>query len=72
MEDNYSGTLRITNPKTLEKWVKNWNYKELIDEGYYYAIGCGIFRTFKCDCSQCRKKPTKTTLEIENIINNNN
>ena len=52
----YSGTLRITNPNTLEQWKKDGRYKELTDLGYIYAVGCGRFRPFVCFCSKCRKK----------------
>lgn len=50
------GSLRITNPKTLEKWKYNGEYDKLINEGYLYAKGCGRFRMFICTCSKCRKK----------------
>ena len=50
-----AGTLRITNPKTLEKWKKNGKYQELISEGYIYAIGCGRFRIESCTCAKCRR-----------------
>jgi hypothetical protein len=49
------GTLRITNPKTLEKWKANGKYQKLIAEGYIYAQGCGRFRKNKCTCYKCRK-----------------
>jgi hypothetical protein len=50
------GTLRITNPKTLEKWKQDGRYKELIDLGYIYAPGCGRFRLSVCFCAACRRK----------------
>ena len=50
-----AGTLRITNPKTLEKWKRNGKYDELINEGYIYANGCGRFRTEVCKCTKCRQ-----------------
>ena len=65
-ETYYSGTLRITNPKTLEKWKQNGNYKELIDSGYIYANGCGRFRIDACTCSKCRRK-NKSKLETNPI-----
>ena len=49
------GSLRITNPKTLEKWKVNGEYDKLINEGYLYSKGCGRFRMFICTCSKCRK-----------------
>jgi hypothetical protein len=56
----YSGTLRITNPKTLAEWRSNGKYQELIDQGYIYAEGCGRFRTEDCPCCKCKHKG-KTT-----------
>ena len=53
--ENYSGTLRIRNPKTLRKWLRNGSYQKLIDEGYIFAVGCGRFRQGVCECSRCRK-----------------
>lgn len=50
------GTLRITNPKTLDMWKKTGKYQELINNGWIYADGCGRFRSEKCNCSKCRKK----------------
>jgi hypothetical protein len=49
------GTLRITNPKTLESWIHNGKYQQELDEGYIYAVGCGRFRTEPCTCYKCRK-----------------
>lgn len=51
-----AGTLRITNPKTLERWKQDGRYQELINEGYTYANGCGRFRMEICTCSECRRK----------------
>ena len=52
---NYHGTLRITNPKTLQKWKDNGMYECIIKEGYVYADGCGRFRLDVCTCSKCIK-----------------
>ena len=54
-ETEFYGTLRITNPKTLDKWKLNGQYQSLIDLGYKYANGCGRFREEECTCSKCRK-----------------
>ena len=51
-----SGSLRLTNPKTLQKWKDNGKFQELLDEGYIYAKGCGRFRMFLCTCYKCRNK----------------
>jgi hypothetical protein len=32
--ENYSGTLRISNPKTLQNWIIRGWYQKLINEGY--------------------------------------
>ena len=54
MEMYYAGTLRVTNPKTIQKWKdKGWFQKEL-DRGYIYAPGCGRFKTEVCMCYKCR------------------
>lgn len=54
--ENYSGTLRITNPETLQKWIDSGKYQQLINDGYIYAEGCGRFRKEICTCAKCRKK----------------
>lgn len=54
-KQEFYGTLRITNPMTLEKWKKSGKYQELLNEGYIYAIGCGRFRKEICFCYKCRK-----------------
>ncbi len=64
--ENYSGTLRIQNPKTLQKWIDDGRYQKTIKEGYIFAIGCGRFREYECECSKCRKiknSPLKKVLE---------
>ena len=53
-EPPMSGTLRIKNPKTLEKWIQNGNYQKELDDGYIFAVGCGRFRTEPCTCCKCR------------------
>lgn len=50
-----AGTLRITNPRTLQMWKDTGKYQKLIDEGYIYAEGCGRFRIEPCTCHKCRK-----------------
>ena len=55
-QENYGGTFRITNPKTLQRWKDNGQFQELLDEGYIYAEGCGRFREEICTCSKCRKR----------------
>lgn len=55
MEQYYSGTLRIKNPKTLQKWIDKGWYKEYVYEGWVFAPNCGRFRSEKCECGKCRK-----------------
>lgn len=60
------GTLRITNPITLQKWIDTGKYKALIDQGFIFGVGCGRFKQEICICSACRKRPKK---ELQSIIN---
>ena len=63
-EDFYGwGSLRITNPKTLQRWKETRKYQELINEGYIYAEGCGRFRMEACTCKKCRKLQTLKNFE---------
>ena len=62
----YSGTLRISNPKTLEKWIHNGNFQKEIDNGYKFYVGCGRFRKDECTCSRCRKGKGKLLQEVIN------
>lgn len=55
-ETTYYGTLRITNPDTLQRCKDTGQYQALLDEGYIYAAGCGRFRKHNCTCNKCRKK----------------
>ena len=55
-ESPMCGTTKISNPITLQRWVDNGKYKELIDEGYIFAPYCGRFRFKLCECSKCRHK----------------
>ena len=38
-----AGILRITNPKTLQRWKDNGKFQAIINDGYIYAPGCGRF-----------------------------
>lgn len=49
------GSIRIKNPKTLQKWINLGWYQKQIDNGYEFAPACGRFRIGKCQCSKCRK-----------------
>jgi hypothetical protein len=63
------GTTRISNPKTLHRWIDLGWYKELIDDGYIFAPHCGRFKTEVCTCSACRnQRPNRK--ELIKIINN--
>ena len=58
------GTLRITNPKTLERWIQNGSYQEELDDGYIFNVGCGRFRAEPCKCVKCRKPNAGKHLQI--------
>jgi len=60
----YCGTLRISNPKTLEKWIQNGSYQEELNNGYVFNIGCGRFRAETCTCSKCRKGKGKKLQKV--------
>jgi hypothetical protein len=58
-----SGTLRISNPRTLQRWIDNGEYKKLIDEGYIFNPYCGRFNTEVCICTKCRNhRPNRDDL----------
>ncbi len=61
---NYSGSIRIKKPETLQRWIDRGWYQEQIDNGYMFNPGCGRFRTEKCTCSMCRKKDRKDLVKI--------
>ena len=68
--ENYSGTIRISNPKTLQRWIDLGWFDENIKEGYTFNVGCGRFKLEeKCTCSQCR---TKTRPELVEVLTINN
>ncbi len=62
----YSGTIRISNPRTLQSWIDKGWYQEMIDEGYVFNVGCGRFKTEKCTCSTCRNRTRPELLKILN------
>jgi hypothetical protein len=66
--ENYCGTLRISNPNTLQKWIDNGWFKNQNDNGFIFSVGCGRFKTEKCECSACRKRPKKDLIDV--LINN--
>lgn len=68
--ENYSGTLRISNPKTLQRWIDTGKFQELKNEGYFFGIGCGRFRIEKCFCSKCVKRPNTELKKIIDKIEN--
>lgn len=63
------GTLRISNPNTLQRWIDNGKYQQQLDEGYIFAPYCGRFRSEPCTCSACRnKRPNRD--ELIKLLNN--
>ena len=59
------GTVRISNTKTLQKWVDLGWYKDMINDGYFFNPYCGRFRTQVCNCSACRSKRLDKSKLIE-------
>ena len=72
------GTLKIINPRTLERWKQTGEYQKLIEEGYIYASGCGRFRLEICKCCKCKQnqeiplknKEVFNALKIYEALNN--
>lgn len=67
---NYSGSIRIKNPKTLQRWIDKGWYQDQLDSGYTFAPACGRFRTGKCECRKCRKPNAGANLKDVLIQNN--
>lgn len=66
---NYIGSLRIKNPKTLQKWIDKGWHDEKIKKGFVFNCGCGRYKTEVCECIYCRKDKNKKLKEI--LINKN-
>jgi transposase len=67
MED--CGTTRISNPKTLQRWVDFGWYKDRINQGYIFNPYCGRFSMGECTCTKCRHK-IENKEELIKIIKN--
>jgi len=63
------GSIRIKNPKTLQKWIDKGWFKREIDNGYIFAYRCGRFRTEICQCAKCKKPNAK--IELRNVLEKN-
>ena len=67
------GSVRIKNPKTLQRWIDLGWYQKEIDNGYTFAPNCGRFRVGKCECARCRKTnggtEKKAVLERNGLLN---
>ena len=59
-----AGTLKISNPKTLEKWIQDGSYQEEVNDGYMFNVGCGRFRTELCKCYKCRNGKGKKLQQV--------
>lgn len=55
----YYGTTRITNLRTLQRWIDSGKYQAMLDQGWIFNPGCGRFRSGACTCHKCRKLQTK-------------
>jgi hypothetical protein len=66
-EKPMGGTLIITNPDTLEKWIHSGKIQKKLDLGYKYHPGCGRFVNEPCKCRKCRNlKSTNPRLIVLN------
>ena len=50
------GTLRITNPKTLQRWIDLGWYENKVNGGLIFNPYCGRFSIEECVCTKCRNK----------------
>jgi hypothetical protein len=61
------GVTRISNPKTLQRWIDLGWYQEKLNEGYVFNPYCGRFSVGICKCGKCRNKlPNRD--ELINIL----
>ena len=58
------GTIRIRNPKTLQRWISSGRFQKQLKEGWIFNPGCGRFRKEKCTCSKCRKRSATQLKEV--------
>lgn len=54
-ETPMSGTLRIKNPKTLQKWEDSGKLTQQAEFGWIFAKKCGRFKKNICHCASCRR-----------------
>lgn len=66
------GTLRVTNPKTLRRWLNNGEFQKELDMGYTYAPGCGRFKIGECTCHKCRNRGAMRRKIVEEFYNRKN
>lgn len=65
----YWGTTKISNPKTLQRWIDLGWYDSQIRQGYTFNVGCGRFiMTEKCTCTKCRNR---TRPELVKVLKDN-
>lgn len=69
MNENYSGTVRIRNPKTLRRWIRLGWFQKQLDEGWLFAIGCGRFTKDKCTCHYCRNRTRSELVKVLKAAN---
>ncbi len=56
--------LRISNPKTLQRWIDTGEYQSYLDAGYIFNVGCGRFKLEPCTCRKCRTRTRPLLQEI--------
>ena len=69
-ESPMCGVTRISNPKTLQRWIDLGWYQELIDDGYVFAPYCGRFSIGNCECTKCKHKKANKNELIKVLTNN--
>jgi hypothetical protein len=66
----YCGTIRISNPKTLQSWIDRGWYQKSLSEGYIFNVGCGRFKTENVPAQLVELEKTRS--KIVNKFNNLN
>lgn len=58
-EKPMAGTLRLSNAKTIHKWISSGKMKAQANAGWIFSEKCGRFRPWPCHCSRCMKQSNR-------------
>jgi hypothetical protein len=58
----YCGTIRISNPKTLQSWIDRAVSKVYL-KAYIFNVGCGRFKTEKVPAQLVRTRKDRSYLK---------